>query len=226
MGTAALAIWFDLDPAGQEDFDAWYPRQHMPERLSVPGFLRGRRYAAGSAGAPAFFTLYELAGPDVAGSAPYLERLNNPTDWTRRVLPRFRGMVRNAYRLLGGGAADTVQPRLLTARIAPHSGRGPAVRAWLGTEGTAALHTLEGVANAAFYETEASSTSVITEERKLVGEVSAATPFLAVCELSPDADAGAVRDWWTARGTKLAADVEVDAYRLLYGLTWLGTPPG
>ena len=45
IGTAALAIWFDVDATGQDDVETWYEHQHLPERLSVPGFLRGRRYA-------------------------------------------------------------------------------------------------------------------------------------------------------------------------------------
>src|SRR5688572_20922735 len=124
IGHAALAVWFDVDPAGWDDLEAWYPRQHLPERLSVPGFRRGRRYAALEAGS-AFFTMYETEDVGVLSSAAYLERLNNPTDWTRRVLPSFRRMVRNAYRLLVASAPDVVEPRLVTARIKPDSGRGP-----------------------------------------------------------------------------------------------------
>ncbi len=43
IGGAVLAIWFDVDPSGEHEVQTWYPRQHLPERLSVPGFLRGRR---------------------------------------------------------------------------------------------------------------------------------------------------------------------------------------
>ena len=86
IGDAALGIWMDVDPAGLDDFNAWYRRQHLPERLSVPGFLRGRRYQTTGEG-PVYFTLYETADAAVLSSAAYLERLNNPTDWTRRALP-------------------------------------------------------------------------------------------------------------------------------------------
>jgi hypothetical protein len=46
IGRGLLGIWMEVDPAGLDDFNAWYRRQHVPERLSVPGFLRGRRWEA------------------------------------------------------------------------------------------------------------------------------------------------------------------------------------
>ena len=54
----------------------------MPERVAIPGFLRGRRYVALDADLE-FFNLYEAASPKVLAGPDYLERLNNPTPWTR-----------------------------------------------------------------------------------------------------------------------------------------------
>jgi hypothetical protein len=73
-------------------------RQHVPERLSIPGFRRGRRFVA-MEGGPEFCTLYEADGPeDVSGKA-YLERLNAPTEWTQRMMPAFRNMARSVCRV-------------------------------------------------------------------------------------------------------------------------------
>ena len=143
IGNSALAIWLTLDPAGEEDFNNWYPRQHLPERLSVAGFLRGRRYRA-AGGAPPYFTLYELADARVLSSPAYLERLNHPTDWTRRVLPVIHGAIRNGCARLAASEPDTVEQHLLTVRIAPASGRGPAVRAWLAGECCRDTHRAPG----------------------------------------------------------------------------------
>ncbi len=220
IGGAALAIWFDVAPAHRPELDAWYPRQHLPERLSVPGFLRGRRYVA-TGGGPTFFTLYETFDAAVLSSPAYLERLNNPTDWTRKVLPTFRGMRRQVYRRLAAAPADTVADHLLTVRIEPASGRDPAVRSWLESEIATSLDRLPGVTAVATYAAEAGGTSVVTEERRLVGEVSGATPFLALLEVGdPTADAG-LREFWEAWGRKTGAEATADLYRLLYGLAWL-----
>ena len=221
IGTSALAIWLTLDPAGEEDFNNWYPRQHLPERLSVPGFLRGRRYRA-AGGAPPYFTLYELADARVLSSPAYLERLNHPTDWTRRVLPVIRGAVRNGCARLAASEPDTVEQHLLTVRIAPASGRGPAVRAWLAGEAVATLTALPGVTGAALLEQETGGTAVVTEERRLFGcEVLGGPPWVALCEVTtPGAEAG-LREFWRAWSTRIAAEATVDFYRLMYGLRWI-----
>lgn len=220
MGSAALGIWFDLHPGDRDDFEGWYRQQHLPERLGVPGFLRGRRYQAVAAGGPEFFTLYETQDADVLSGPAYLERLDNPTAWTRRALPRMARMVRNGYRLLGSRAHE-IGPRLLTVRILPHSGRGPIVREALTGEAVAALAEVAGVTACAVYETLPAAGSVVTEERKIVGgAVTAAPPFLALCE-HRDGAAAALRELWPAWARRVAADVTLDDYRLLYGLGWL-----
>jgi hypothetical protein len=221
IGTSALAIWLTLDPAGEADFNGWYPRQHLPERLSVPGFLRGRRYRAAGDGPP-YFTLYELAEATVLASAAYLERLNNPTDWTRRVLPMIRGAVRNGCVRLAASEPDTTEQHLLTVRIAPAAGGRAAVRGWLAGEAVATLTGLPGVTGAALLEQETGGTAVVTEERRLYGcEVLGGPPWVALCEVAdPRAEAG-LREFWRAWSSRLAAEVTVDFYRLMYGLRWI-----
>jgi hypothetical protein len=220
IGEAALGIWMDVDAGGLEEFNQWYRRQHLPERLSVPGFLRGRRYESGGGG-PRYFTLYETADAAVLSSAPYLERLNAPTEWTRRALPLIRRMVRNAYRRVATTGPDARAGGLVTVRVQPHSGRGPYVRASLVGDALAALSAL-GVAAVAVYESETAGTAVITEERRIVGgDVTAAPPFLVLCELDDAAKPDPIAAHWRTWATRLAADATVDPYRLLYGLTWL-----
>lgn len=220
IGKGALAIWFAVDPSAEADLNAWYPRQHLPERLSVPGFLRGRRCAAVGDGPP-YFTFYETADPEVLSSAAYLERLNNPTDWTRRVLPTFRQMVRNVYRVIATSRDERVERHLLTVRINPDSGRGPAVREWMERGGMSTLRARGDVGACGFYISDTGGTSVVTEERKLVGEVTGAPPFLVVCELPDPTASTALEEFWRAWGKKTAAEVSVSLYRLLYGLAWI-----
>jgi hypothetical protein len=221
IGGAALAIWLAVEPAAEADFNEWYARQHMPERLSVPGFLRGRRYAA-SGGSLPYFTLYEVDGAAVLSSAPYLERLNTPTEWTRRVLPRWPRMIRNAYGRVAATGDDLVANHLLTVQIKPHSGRGPAIRSWMESDGTATLGQLPGARDGGLYVSDTGGTTIMTEERRLVrADVLPATPFLALCEIVDPAQETALREFWAAWARKLAADVTVDLYRFLYGLGWI-----
>jgi hypothetical protein len=97
-GLDILAVWNDVDPTHEMEYHRWYWEQHLPERLSVPGFLSAYRYQA-VAGSPKFFTWYLVRDVEVLRSPRYLERLANPTEWTQRVMPWFRNMTRCACRL-------------------------------------------------------------------------------------------------------------------------------
>ena len=89
LGTAILAVWNEVDPEIEPDFNDWYLREHIPERLSVPGMNRGRRYRA-DAGTPRYMAFYEAASMDVLTQGPYRTQLDNPTAWTQRIMPHFR----------------------------------------------------------------------------------------------------------------------------------------
>jgi hypothetical protein len=41
LGPAAIAIWLDFPPEEAAEHDAWHSTEHLPERLGIPGFLRG-----------------------------------------------------------------------------------------------------------------------------------------------------------------------------------------
>ena len=69
LGDAVLAIWNDIAPGGDAEFDHWQISEHFPERSPCPGFLRGRRYDRRSWAAPTYFTLYETESVDVLQSA-------------------------------------------------------------------------------------------------------------------------------------------------------------
>lgn len=105
LGEGVVAIWNGIRPEGRADFYEWHNREHMPERVGIPGFLRGRRYIAEQAH-PEFFTLYETRSvADLSGPA-YLARLNAPTDWTRRATAHFTDTARSLCRVslsLGAG---------------------------------------------------------------------------------------------------------------------------
>ncbi|MCW5695002.1 MAG: hypothetical protein KIT48_21800, partial [Pseudolabrys sp.] len=73
-----LAIWNNVAPGREADFETWFQGEHLQERLGVPGFIYGRRHQAIS-GASAFFNFYLVESPAVLTSKPYLERLDNPT---------------------------------------------------------------------------------------------------------------------------------------------------
>jgi hypothetical protein len=88
LGTGVLAIWNGIADGRDDAFLEWHVKEHIPERVGVPGFLRGRRYKA-IEGDPPYFNFYEVQSPDVLRSPPYLARLNDPTPWTKEVVATF-----------------------------------------------------------------------------------------------------------------------------------------
>jgi hypothetical protein len=98
-GLGVVAIWHDLLPEAKEDFYEWHNREHMPERVGIPGFRRGRRYVA-IRGTPEFFNLYEADSAETLGGQDYLNRLDSPTPWTKRVVTSFRNVTRGVCRVV------------------------------------------------------------------------------------------------------------------------------
>ncbi|MCC7271918.1 MAG: hypothetical protein IT561_04565 [Alphaproteobacteria bacterium] len=105
-----LAVWNDCAPEGHAHYERWYMREHLFERVGVPGFRFGRRYEAIAADR-GYFTFYEVDDPAVLVSPAYLAQLESPTPWTLAAMAHFRGMIRTVCDLagkagrLGGGHA-------------------------------------------------------------------------------------------------------------------------
>lgn len=106
-GSAFMAIWHDIAEGEHDAYIEWHTREHMPERLSIPGFRTGKRLHAPEAGRYVFGTIYAGDDVEVFRSAAYLERLNNPTPWTATVAPSFQNFLRVACeRIAAAGRGD------------------------------------------------------------------------------------------------------------------------
>lgn len=97
---ALLALWNDVDPAVEAAYEDWHAREHVPERLTVPGFLWALRYARDGAGAlPRYLTLYGLRDARVLESPAYQRLLQQPTPASRAMRPALRRLTRWVCRL-------------------------------------------------------------------------------------------------------------------------------
>ena len=89
-----LAIFNNVAPDREPEFEEWFQHEHLQERLGVPGFLLGRRHEA-VLGEPRYFNFYLTCSVEVLSSVEYRARLNNPTPRTRIVMSEiFRDMIR------------------------------------------------------------------------------------------------------------------------------------
>jgi hypothetical protein len=99
-GTAFIAMWHDVQPQAEPEWSRWHTREHMPERVSIPGFRVGRRYVAWGLAKYRYFTMYEGDSLETFRSPAYLARLNAPTPWSNRMQPTFLNFVRIACETL------------------------------------------------------------------------------------------------------------------------------
>lgn len=88
LGAGAVLVWNDVAAPGREQFYQWHDKEHIPERLAIPGFRRGRRYVK-PGHSPEWLTLYEADDLGVVVSPEYLRRLNSPTPGTVKTLQYF-----------------------------------------------------------------------------------------------------------------------------------------
>ena len=92
-GTGAVAIWHDIAARGVTPSTLARASEHMPERVSIPGFLRGRRFVAIDATSSSSISTrrtrrrFERRGLQA--------RLNEPTPWTLAAVKHFRSVARS-----------------------------------------------------------------------------------------------------------------------------------
>ncbi len=86
-----LLVFMHPPPAIEEEFNAWYDSEHIPERLAVPGILTGLRYMNLRGGTPRYMAMYDLAHESVMQSPEYLRVAHDRSSpWTKRVTARAR----------------------------------------------------------------------------------------------------------------------------------------
>ena len=191
LGAAAVAMWWDVAPDMKAEFEDWHSHEHMPERLAIPGFLRGSRWIAAS-GEPSYFVLYEVTSLATLTTGPYMERLNDPTPWSRKMMPQHRDMVRSLCEVrasFGRGVAQALATLRLEVRT-------DALSALPARKGLTTAHLLESLPMAGMPQT--------TEQRirggdaeaswiALVGGYDADAVVAASREVAPRAEAGIYR---------------------------------
>lgn len=91
LGRAAVAMWWDVAPELKAEWEDWHSHEHMLE-------------------------VKDLA--TMTGGA-YLERLNNPTPWSRKMMPLHRNMVRSLCRVRASQGRRRLSRKFAAAMRAP-----------------------------------------------------------------------------------------------------------
>jgi hypothetical protein len=86
---AVLAIWVDIDPVDDREFNDWHSREHVQERVGLPGWLRGSRFK-GVERPERYLLFYDAETAAAFDSAAYYRRLRDPTPLSQAIFPKFR----------------------------------------------------------------------------------------------------------------------------------------
>ena len=217
LGKAAMILSFNIVPEAIEEHDDWHSHEHLRERMSIPGFLRGSRWVASTA-EPNYFVMYEVSDLDVLASQAYLERLNNPTPWTAKMMAHYRGMMRGFCRLscsygLGLGNVG------LLIRFCPGLNKESLLRAWLCGDVLPTLPSRQGLVSAHLFE--AALKPEPTQEQRIRGADGGIDWVLLITGFSAQsitrlADNEFSREQFMQRG---AVGITADCYTMMHSLT-------
>ncbi|CAB3755477.1 MULTISPECIES: DUF4286 family protein [Burkholderia] len=94
-----LCVWTDIDPAHEADFNAWYDREHMQERVAIPGFTHARRFRATDRGPRKYLALYVTDTLDVFRGDAYRRAFTQQTAWSLANFERMTGTQRRVGEL-------------------------------------------------------------------------------------------------------------------------------
>ncbi len=97
-GKGMLITFTEVKARDERDFNEWYNREHIDERINLPGFHRARRYVA-VRGAPKYLATYECDSVGDLATPGYLQLLANQTPWSQAVMARFTHFHRLTLRI-------------------------------------------------------------------------------------------------------------------------------
>lgn len=161
LGEAAVAMWWNVAEEHLTEFHEWHSKEHLPERLGIPGFNRGSRWQQEGTGE--FFVMYELESYDVLTSPGYLSRLNAPTPWSTAMMPRHLGMIRSQCRIVASHG-NGVATYMATLRLSPREGAEAQLADCL-TQTLARVAPRAGVIGAHFLQTQTPKAEPTIEQR-------------------------------------------------------------
>jgi hypothetical protein len=207
-GAGFLAIWSDVEPDHLTDYRHWLTREHTTERVTTKGFLGVRVFRAARADIARFFILYELESPEVLDGPAYLARLNAPTPWSQKTMPRLGNFIRGGGVMTaraGRGEGSTI--------VALRIGRLPQEPRQFAE----AIVALDGVAAVQIGVTDLARTSVPTVEKGMRKDEGIFAGLLIIEALDVAALRGALRE-----AVQMAPDIggvgEPEIYQGMFAL--------
>lgn len=214
-----MCTWTDCAGDAEPDFTEWYNRQHLAERVAIPGFLSGARYVA-DRGRPKYLAYYEWESTEVGPTPAYMERQDNPTRWTQRMMSAFQNTIRTVFsrklRLgMGRGAAAA------SLRLAPAAGKAAKLERRLERL-LSELMRKPGMTGVTLLQVDAAGSRMDSSESRMRAKADELAAWVVHAEAM---DMASLRKAWTAviapddlRRNGAEPRMQLGFYRLLFSL--------
>jgi hypothetical protein len=165
FGKGMLVVFSEVKARDERDFNEWYNREHIDERINLPGFHRARRYVAVRA-SPKYLATYECDSVGDLATPGYLQLLANQTPWTQAVMARFTQFHRLTLRTqvdLSHGVGGAVA----SVRFVPDPRERKPLVAWLQETVLPRVIARPGLLGAFAAETDLEVTNAPLQEKSM-----------------------------------------------------------
>jgi len=180
LGKGAMTMWHQVKPGMAADHDEWHSHEHIPERIGLPGFRRGRRCRSAD-GESGWFIMYEVDDLAVLSSPAYLARLNDSSAWSCRIIPGLEDMNRTVSTVRCSHGTG-VGAFLVTIRFAPEDVADAERFAEHCRQGFVDLTRAKGVVGAHLLEGDRTVRHLRTREKSLREEPDTVSDWIALME--------------------------------------------
>ncbi len=179
-GRGCFVAIHDLKQGREAEYEDWHTHEHMIERLAIPGFLRGMRYRS-LTDAPRVCTIYQVESLATLTSPAYLERLDDPTPWTKKSVPLGIGMQKTFCSVVSTHGHG-VGGYLGVAQLAPRTGEGDRLKRLLSGEVLPKLAAQTGLCGAHLLIGDEAASQTKSKERELRDETAAVADWIILVE--------------------------------------------
>ncbi|MGY4504074.1 hypothetical protein ACVWYH_008031 [Bradyrhizobium sp. GM24.11] len=208
-GAGFLAIWSDVEAHDLTDYRHWLTREHTIERVTTRGFLASRVFRAARDDINRFFILYELEAPEVLDGEAYLARLNAPTPWSQRIMPKLGNFMRGGGIMVaraGRGEGATIAALRIATLPAPPQ------------QLAQALVACDGIAAVQIGTTDEARTSVRTAEKGMRKDEGFFAGLLLIEALDEASLQGALQQARTIAPDVMDRASEPEVYQAMFAL--------
>jgi hypothetical protein len=218
-GKGMLVVLNEVERRDEPDFTEWYNREHIDERVNLPGFKRARRYVAAKA-SPKFLATYECSKVGDLATPGYLALLANQTPWSQRVMNTFTYFKRMTLRIqvdLTHGEGGS----LTCVRFEPDMKTRVPLIAWLRDEALPKAIAMPGMVGGAAGENDLDIANAPAKKQGFEYPRTDEAEWLVMLESGEPADGqAAAKKLFTLAALKKFGTTKapvIGSYRLLFG---------